>query len=109
MLNLYFFVKDKIDQGKMIVEHCPTDQMWTDINTMPNQGIYNHCTFCSHVMGIPVNYRDKDVASGGCFLPSNWVPKLVLMLPILKDQIASQECVGDKGEQLEPTNARRNI
>ncbi len=32
----YFFIKDEIDQqGEITVEHCPTDQMWTDINTKP--------------------------------------------------------------------------
>jgi hypothetical protein len=31
----YFYVKDKIDQGEIVVEHCPTEQMWTDINTKP--------------------------------------------------------------------------
>ena len=29
----YFFIKDKIDQGDVTIEHCPTEQMWTDINT----------------------------------------------------------------------------
>jgi len=31
----YFYVKDKIDQREIVVEHCPTEQMWTDINTKP--------------------------------------------------------------------------
>jgi hypothetical protein len=35
----YFFVKDKIDYGKVVVEHCPTEQNWTDINTKPKQGL----------------------------------------------------------------------
>jgi hypothetical protein len=34
----YFLVKDKIDQGNIVVEHCPTEQMWTDVNTKPKQG-----------------------------------------------------------------------
>ena len=35
----YFLVKDKIDQGDIMVEHCPTEQMWTDVNTKPKQGM----------------------------------------------------------------------
>ena len=34
----YFLVKDKIDQGNIVVEHFPTEQMWTDVNTKPKQG-----------------------------------------------------------------------
>ena len=34
----YFYVKDKIDQGEIIVEHCPTEQMWTDITLSPSRG-----------------------------------------------------------------------
>jgi hypothetical protein len=34
----YFLVKDKINQGDIAVEHCPTEQMWTDVNTKPKQG-----------------------------------------------------------------------
>ncbi len=35
----YIFVKDKIDQGEITVEYCPTDQMWTDIDIKPKQGL----------------------------------------------------------------------
>jgi hypothetical protein len=35
----YFYVKDKINQGNIVIEHCPTKQMWTDINTKPKQGV----------------------------------------------------------------------
>ncbi len=38
----YLFIKDKVDQGEVTIEHCPTGQMWTDINTKPKQGI--ECT-----------------------------------------------------------------
>ena len=44
----YFFVKDKIDNGEISLEHCPTDQMWTDINTKPKQGLV-YCVFRGHV------------------------------------------------------------
>jgi hypothetical protein len=34
----YFFVKDKIDQGELEVQHMPTDKMWCDMLTKPKQG-----------------------------------------------------------------------
>ena len=30
----YFLIKDKVDQEEITIKHCPTEQMWTDINTM---------------------------------------------------------------------------
>ena len=35
----YFPIKDKVDQEEITIEHCPTEQMWTDINTKPKQGV----------------------------------------------------------------------
>ncbi len=29
----YFYIKEKVDNGEIEIEHCPTDQMWTDIKT----------------------------------------------------------------------------
>ncbi len=55
----YFFIKDKVNQGKITIEHCPTEQMWTDINTEPKQGLVFR-VFRGHVMGIPVDYKDWD-------------------------------------------------
>ena len=34
----YFFVKDRIDQGNLTVEYCPTEQMLADFFTKPLQG-----------------------------------------------------------------------
>eukprot|EP00957_Ditylum_brightwellii_P026115 1974560-Ditylum_brightwellii.AAC.1 len=36
--NRYFMIKDKIGQGEVIIQYCPTDDMWTDINTKALQG-----------------------------------------------------------------------
>ena len=102
----YFFIKDKIDQGEITVEHCPTDQMWTDINTKPKQGLHFH-TFRSHMMGIPVDYKDEDFAAGCYFRPPDWIPEPVSMLPIPKDRAASQECVGDNEKRPKRTATRR--
>ena len=34
----YFFVKDKVEDDEVVIEYCPTDQMWSDGNTKPKQG-----------------------------------------------------------------------
>eukprot|EP00957_Ditylum_brightwellii_P109192 8329308-Ditylum_brightwellii.AAC.1 len=31
--NRFFMIKNKIGQGEVIIQHCPTDDMWADINT----------------------------------------------------------------------------
>ncbi len=54
----YFYVKDKFDQGEIVVQHCPTEQMWTDINTKPKQGS-TFCEFRTQMMGIKQDYNDK--------------------------------------------------
>ncbi len=39
----YFYIKEKVDNGEIEIEHCPTDQMWTDINTKPKTGCRVSC------------------------------------------------------------------
>ena len=34
----YFFVKDKVDEGEVRIEHKPSEEMWVDILTKPKQG-----------------------------------------------------------------------
>jgi hypothetical protein len=34
----YFFVKDRIDAGEVVVEYLPTEQMVADVMTKPLQG-----------------------------------------------------------------------
>jgi len=34
----FFFIKDRIDDGEMIIVNCPTEGMWADILTKPLQG-----------------------------------------------------------------------
>jgi hypothetical protein len=81
----YFLVKDKIDQGDIAVEHCPTEQMWTDVNTKPKQGA-GFCKFRGHMMGIPTEYNDADYIDKVPLMPK------VSMLPLTKDQLAEGVC-----------------
>ena len=46
-------------------------------------------------MGILANYNDASFATRCNFRPPNWIPEQVSMLPIPRDQVALQECVGD--------------
>jgi hypothetical protein len=55
----YFFIQDKIEQQEIAVKHCPTDQMWIDINTKPKQGLQFR-QFRSELMGVPVEHNDNN-------------------------------------------------
>ena len=101
----YFLIKDKVDREEITIEHCPTEQMWTDINTKPKQGAVIWA-FRGHVMGIPADYNVASFATRCNFRPPNWVPEPVSMLPIPRDRVASQECVGDNTKGPEPIPAR---
>jgi hypothetical protein len=91
----YFLIKDKVDQEEITIEHCPTEQMWTDINTKPKQGAVFRA-FRGHVMGIPTDYNNTSFATMCNFRPSTWVPKPVSMLPITRNRVAAKECVEER-------------
>jgi hypothetical protein len=94
----YFYIKHKINQGDIVVEHCPTKQM-SDINTKPKQGAF-FCKFRGHMMGIPVDYNNADYIDKVPLTPN------VSMLPLTKEQLASQECVGEQESHNNPTKDR---
>ena len=52
----YFFVEDKIDNGEVYVEHCPTEQMCDYLLIKHQQGM-EFCVMRSHSMNVYVNYR----------------------------------------------------
>ena len=33
-----FYIKDQVDQGKVVIKYCPTEKMLADFMTKPNQG-----------------------------------------------------------------------
>jgi hypothetical protein len=101
----YYLIKDKVDRGEITIEHCPTEQMWTDINMKPKQGAVFRA-FRRHVMGIPADYNDASYATRCNFRPPSWVPEPVSMLPIPRDWVAAQECVGDTTKGPKPTASR---
>jgi hypothetical protein len=55
----YFYIKERVNYGEITIEHCPTEQMWTDVNTKPKQGsVFRE--FWGHVMGIPADYNNNN-------------------------------------------------
>ena len=36
--KIYFMIKDKIGKGEVVIQYCPTGEMWADINTEDLQG-----------------------------------------------------------------------
>jgi hypothetical protein len=104
----YFYIKDKIDQDEIVVEHCPTDQIRTNINTKPKQGAVFR-QFRGKVMEILGDYVDS-VFEHSIYLrspdsPVGYNPRSPTseptmsqrwtMLRVPKDGGASQECVED--------------
>jgi hypothetical protein len=90
----YYFIKDKVGQGEISIKHCPTDLMWTDINTKLKQGLVFR-VFRGHITGIPTDNRDLDYKGKVPLLPK------VSKLPLTKEQLASQECVGGDAKRME--------
>ena len=94
----HFYVKDKINQGKIMLAHCPTDQMWTDINTKPKQGAVFR-KLRGQVMGIPSDYDDNHFASPvlptlvPTLDPSSSTRKMIVPVPTMMPT-GLQECVG---------------
>ena len=55
--NRYFTIKDKIGKGEVIIQYCPTGDMWEDINTKAIQGSLFY-TMRAGLMGVDENYDD---------------------------------------------------
>jgi hypothetical protein len=74
----YFFVKDKVDDGEVKIEHMPTEKMWIDMHTKPSQGLRFEVDR-SECQNVPVSWPDQS-------LPGHSVCNGKPMTP--------QECVG---------------
>ena len=56
--NRYFMIKDKIGKGEIIIQYCPTGDIWADINTKALQGALFY-KMRARLMGISENYNNK--------------------------------------------------
>ena len=79
----YFFIQDKINQGKVSIKYCPTQQMWSDIFTKPLQG-QQFRLMRSKIMNCPIDYDE---------IGSRPSDKIQLMIHDNEYMISSQECV----------------
>ena len=34
----YFFVKDRVDEGEVVIKHMPGDELWADVLSKPSTG-----------------------------------------------------------------------
>ena len=51
-------MKDKVDDGDVVIKDCPTEVMWADILTKPKQGrVYKEMR--AVLMNCPVDYIDE--------------------------------------------------
>jgi hypothetical protein len=57
----YFYVKDKVDNGELVIKHRPTDQMWSDVLTKPKQG-KGFRQDRAMLMNCPEDYDDEEEA-----------------------------------------------
>ena len=73
----FLFIKDRIDDGEMIVVNCPTEGMWADVLTKPLQGKAFR-VMRSNLMNCDKNYFENEEAGHE---PANSTQSL-------------QECVG---------------
>ena len=53
-----FFVKDKVDDGDIVIKDCPTEVMWANILTKPKRG-RNSREMRAVLMNCPVDYIDE--------------------------------------------------
>ena len=54
----YFFIKDKIAEGEVEIQYCPTEKMWSDVLNKPKQG-GPFRKDRAMLMGVPVEYDDN--------------------------------------------------
>ena len=53
----YYFIKDKIKEGKVDVGYCPTTEMWSDVLNKPKHGT-SFKKDRAVLMNVPLKYDD---------------------------------------------------
>ena len=59
----FYFVKDKVEDGDVVVKHMPTEEMWIDVNTKPKIG-KPYRIDRSMIMNCPVDVPDETLVGG---------------------------------------------
>jgi hypothetical protein len=89
----YFFVKDKVDDGEVKIEHLPTEKMWIDMHTKPSQGLRFE-TDRSQCQNVPIHWPDET-------LPGNSATNDASLAP--------QECVRSHKRQQQQNVAPKKL
>ena len=58
----FFFIKDKVDQGDVRIEHLGTEDMWVDVLTKPKQG-KSFRKDRMKLMNCPLNWQEPGVTA----------------------------------------------
>ncbi len=55
----FFFIKDRVNNGKIRAKDCPAEEMWADVMTKPLQGMVFR-VMRAELMNCPINYEDPE-------------------------------------------------
>ena len=89
----YYFIKDRVETGDVVIEHCPTEKMLGDHFTKPLQGALFR-KLREEIMNIT-----DDLDMGGMGMDGKGLKKgITCKLHNETDPRCPQECVGDCGK-----------
>jgi hypothetical protein len=94
----YFFIKDKIEEGKVEIQYCPIEKMWSDVLNKPKQGALFRKDRAV-LMGIPEEYNDnvKYRRTQQELLPTEDKENLDVHRPSKKPKTSSRSVLGEVG------------
>ncbi len=108
IMDRYYFIKDKVDEGEVDIKYCPTDQMWSDVLNKPKQGTPLKKDRWM-LMNVPVEYDDEVEFQNThpYLLPEEY--KIVLgTMGINRSQIPSKGVLGDFSNEFTPEILRNS-
>ena len=90
----FFFVKDKVDEGEVKIEHLPDEKLWIDMLTKPSQGICFESDR-SQLQNVPAYWPDESLQAATA--PTDAV------------SLAPQECVGSSTKRPQSRETRSDV
>jgi hypothetical protein len=103
----YFFVKDKVDDGEVKIEHLPTEQMWIDMHSKPSQGIRFE-TDRSVLQNVPVHWPDETLPGSPTTNDASLSPQECVRSHAQKPQRLQQNVAPKKLARPGPMTWKRN-
>ena len=58
----FFYIKDQVDKGDVVINHLGTEDMWVDVLTKPKQG-KPFRKDRSKIMNCPLDWQEPGVTS----------------------------------------------